>query len=184
MKRYFLGFLCFGFAAAPVAVFAHGPHVHGVGELHLVIENDNFGIELHGPLDNLLGFEHAPRTDAQRRAVKQMVAKLNNPAALFKLPPGAACKAGATQIDSPLTNAPAAPPKAGTSPPKDAKSDDDHADLTADFEFTCGHIENLKSIEVDVFDVFPGTRTLKAEIVGPHGQSAKTLSPDDRSLEF
>jgi len=180
MQRHFPALLCLGLAVLPVNALAHGPHVHGVGELHVVIEDNGLDIELHGPLDNLIGFEHAPRTDAQRSAVKTMVTKLNNPALLFKLPAEASCKAGATQIDSPLTNA----PKTGKGSPKESGGDGDHADLTATFKFSCEHIENLKSFEVDVFDAFPGTRTIKAEIVGLHGQSAKTLSPDDRSLKF
>ncbi len=184
MKRYFLGFLYICVAALPAEALAHGPHVHGTGELHIAIENNNVSIDLHSPLENLLGFEHMPNTDAQRLAVKTMVAKIDNPAGLFKLSIAASCRAQATQIDSPVTDVPAAPSKSVKSAHKSVDTDADHADLTADFQFTCDHIEKLKSIEVNIFDAFPGTRIIKAEIIGPHGQSAKTLSPDHRSLEF
>ncbi|HTQ75866.1 MAG TPA: DUF2796 domain-containing protein [Burkholderiales bacterium] len=179
LKAFRLFCLCF--AAASAGALAHGPHVHGTGELHVAIEDDKLSIELHGPLENLLGFEHPPRTDSQRAAVKAMTAKLDRPETLFKLPPAASCRAGPTRVDSPLDGA--------TAPSKSVEAthgddDDDHADLTATFAFVCANIGKLDSIEVTVFGAFPGTRVLKAEIIGPRGQSAANLSADRRVIRF
>lgn len=182
MKQPMLGFLCVGLAAASASAWAHGPHVHGTGELNLAIQDNTISMELYGPLINVLGFEHAPRTDAQRAAVKAMVATLNNPTVLFVLPEAAACKAGIAQIDSPLTPSTSASSKSASKSAKDDVGDDDGNNLTADFEFTCEHIENATTLTVKLFDAFPNTHIIKAAVVGPHGQSAKTLTTDDRSL--
>jgi len=178
MKKYFPAGLCGFLLAVSFGASAHGPHVHGTAELHLVIDNHVLAIELHGPLENFLGFEHPPRTAAQRLAVQNMMAKLNDPITLFGLPKGASCRAGTTQIDAPVT---AASESKGTV--KDADGDD-HADLTADFQFTCDQIDMLDTIEVNIFDAFSGTHTIKAEIIGPHGQSATTLTLNQRSVRF
>ena len=146
----------------------------------MAVENNGVAIEFHSPVENLLGFEHAPRTDAQRAAVKAMTAKLNRPATLFKLPEAASCTAGATRIESSL-DAPTASAKSDK-PTRD--DDDEHADLTATFSFVCRSMTQLDSMEILIFSAFPGTRSIKAEIIGPRGQSAATLSEKRRSIKF
>ena len=86
MKRLFAVSLYLCLATASAVAFASGPHVHGTGELRVAVENSNLSIEFRSPLENLLGFERAPKTDSQRAAVNAMTAKLNKPETLFKLP--------------------------------------------------------------------------------------------------
>jgi len=183
MKRKFFQLLGVCLAAASAHALAHGPHVHGTGELHVAVENSNLDIEFHSPLHNLLGFERSPKTDPQRAAVTAMTAKLNKPETLFKLPKAASCTAGPTHIDSALNEAPVTPSKSVKAAPKDGV-DDDHADLTATFGFVCANMDKLDSIEVAIFGAFPGTKIIKAEIIGPRGQSAATLSPNRRVIKF
>lgn len=183
MNRRYFKLLCLALAMAPFQALAqHGPHVHGTAELHIVIEGGSLAVELRSPLENLIGFEHAPATGAQRAAVKAMQAKLAGPAALFRLPAAASCKAGAVRIASPVTDAPATKPKPAAKPVRD--DDHDHADLSAEFAFECARIDKLDSIQVNLFDAFPGTRTIHAQVAGPRGQSSRTLSPDQRSIRF
>lgn len=168
-------------AAASPGAFAQGAHVHGAGELRVAIDKSHLTVEFRSPLNNLLGFEHAPRTDAQRAAVKAMTARLHRPDTLLKLPKAASCAAAPTRIDSPL-DAPAAPSK--TVKPARKVQDDDHAELTATFGFVCANMGALDSIEVAIFDAFPRTSALQAEIIGPRGQSAARLSPKRRLIKF
>ena len=60
------------------SAMAHEPgaHVHGVATLQVTQDQDTLSIDLDSPLDNLLGFEHAPRTDKQKQAVQQMIENL------------------------------------------------------------------------------------------------------------
>jgi hypothetical protein len=172
-------------ALMPLHAGANGPHVHGTGELHVVIEANRLTIELHSPLENLLGFEHAPRTDKQRAAVKTMVEKLKESSKLFGVPIEAECISTTPSIDSPFV----AQSQVRTTgidgagkPP--GKSADEHSDVTAEYEFTCTNTERIDSIQVNLFDVFPGTKHLKAQVAGPHGQTAKNLSPERRLLKL
>ena len=79
MKCLFAGSIYLCLAMASAGVLASGPHVHGTAELCVAVENNHLNVELRSPLENLLGFEHAPKTDSQRAAVKAMTAKLNKP---------------------------------------------------------------------------------------------------------
>src|ERR1700675_3571349 len=131
MKQHLfrLGFLCLATASA-VAFAEHGPHVHGTGELQVAVENKNLSIEFHSPLDNLIGFEYEPTTDAQRAAVKAMNEKLNKPDTLFKLPKAASCVAGPVKLESEFNKPPAKPAK-GAKAAKKEEAEDDHAELRA-----------------------------------------------------
>ena len=181
MKLNRIGMLGVCLAAAAPGAPAQAPHAHGTGELLVAVEKGRLDIEFRSPLDNLVGFEHAPRTDAQRAAVKAMTARLNRPETLFKLPQAASCTAGPAQIDSPL-DAPAAPSKSAK--PAHKPGDDDHAELTATFRFACADPGKLDSIEVAIFDAFPRTTAIKAQIIGPRGQSAARLSPKRRVIRL
>jgi hypothetical protein len=165
---------------APAAALEHGPHVHGTGELQVAVDSNTLTLELHAPLENLLGFEHAARTASEREAVKAMTAKLERPEMLFKLPKAASCTARPTRIESPITAASAT--GARMDPKKNAGGD--HADLSAPFSFICTRIDKLDSIEVAIFTAFPATRTLNAAVIGPRGQSAATLTPNRRVIRF
>jgi hypothetical protein len=63
------------------------PHVHGVVALDVALEGPRVVLSLKAPLDSLVGFERAPRTDAERRAAADVPARLREPDALFKLDP-------------------------------------------------------------------------------------------------
>lgn len=175
------GLLGLCLAAASPTAFAQGAHVHGSGELRVAIEKSELTVEFRSPLNNLLGFEHAPRTDAQRAAVKAIMARLNRPDTLLRLPKAASCTAAPTRIDSPLDR-PAAPSKTVKPAPKG--QDDDHAEITATFGFVCADVGRLDSIEVAIFDAFPRTTAIEAEIIGPRGQSGARLSPKRRLIRF
>ena len=162
------------------AAIEHGPHVHGTGELQVAVDSNTLTLELHAPLENLLGFEHAARTASEREAVKAMTAKLERPEMLFKLPKAASCTARPTRIESPLGAASAT----GAHMDPNKNGSDDHADLSATFSFICTRIDKLDSIDVAIFTAFPATRTLNAAVIGPRGQSAATLTPNQRVIRF
>jgi hypothetical protein len=66
----------------PCAVAAR-PHVHGAATLEIAIEAEQVELRLVSPLESLLGFEHAPRTEAQRTATREMEKTLARPESLL-----------------------------------------------------------------------------------------------------
>lgn len=154
---------------------ARDAHVHGTASLQIAVEGNTLEIGFVSPLDDLLGFEHAPRDDRQRQAVQAMVGHFSNPGALF-LPTGAAgCTAGQAELDSPLTNA---------ARPGQRRNGGEHAELEATIVYRCATPSALKGLEVRLFDAFPRLQRIQAQVAGPRGQSAATLSRSRRSLAW
>ena len=87
--------------AAMVAAQPQHAHVHGVAELNVVIDGTMLDVVFESPLDNLLGFEHPPRSDAERKAAGAMATKFRAPLDLFVPTPAARCKAQPVELASP-----------------------------------------------------------------------------------
>ena len=101
-----LGLSAFVLAAGMAPHTAHAqagkPHVHGEAELNVAVEHDMLTLILTTPLDNLTGFEHAPRTPAQHEAARKAVERLTAADTLFEPDPKAECILDSVDLDSPL----------------------------------------------------------------------------------
>ena len=80
------------------------PHVHGVGTLQLVLEENSLSVELRLPAINAVGFEHAPNDAQQKAAVQNAVALLKDSGQILILPDKAQCKIESAMVTSELLN--------------------------------------------------------------------------------
>ena len=78
-----------------------GSHEHGAALLNIAIESNSVVIELETPWNNIVGFEHAPSTDDQKALVEDALAKLNQPADLFKFQ-SSECSVAEVMVESTL----------------------------------------------------------------------------------
>lgn len=105
-RSFTLGLGAFVVAAGIAPYTAHAqagkPHVHGEAELNVAVEHDTLTLILTTPLDNLTGFEHAPRTLAQREVARKAVERLKAADTLFEPDPKAECILDSVDLDSPL----------------------------------------------------------------------------------
>jgi hypothetical protein len=180
-------------ASAPVAAHkGHSQaHEHGAAQLEVVIDGTQVHLHLQTPLDNLVGFEHAPRTPAHHEALSQMETRLNEGHTLFVFPEKAGCTPVSAHVRSPYpstaeaasAHAPVSAPPAVLPPP--AKTPDTetthaheaHADLSATWVFACTDPAALTQVELTAFKVFSRLKRVDAKVVGPKGQGAASLTP-------
>ncbi|CAM4294446.1 zinc uptake protein ZrgA [Vibrio agarivorans] len=69
----------------------HGAHVHGEVEFNVAQDGNELLIEIVAPGADVVGFERAPETDAEKAALKQAIEKLEQPESLFTLAANANC---------------------------------------------------------------------------------------------
>ncbi len=143
-------------------------HVHGQLRLDIAIEGPTVTIAMEAPLDTLVGFERAPRGDAESKAVQAAIAQLRAADRLFKTDPAGNCKLGPVELRSSVLGL--GKPESGTK-----AKDDGHADLHASFGFNCSHAAQTKFIELGLFEAFQGARQIEVQIVTPDGQFKRTL---------
>lgn len=176
----------FGVGALSVTAFAHAPHVHGLARLTVTVHEDILVIALESPLDNLVGFEHAPRTAAQRAALEGLVHTLENPSALFSPPAAAGCTASVVTLESPVLTAMAKADRAHADEDENERERDEHvhADLLAEFTFHCARPQHLDSINVNLFVPFPRLERINAEVATAEVQTAARLDVRNTLLRW
>lgn len=140
-------------------------HVHGLLKLDVAVDVQKLTIAIDSPLDNIVGFERAPRTDAERKTVQQAVAQLRAADKLFTIDPAAGCKLGQVDLDAPTLGL-------GQARPGEPAS---HADLEGSFTFECASAVQARFIDVGLFAGFRNARQIDVQIVTPEGQYQRTL---------
>ena len=171
--------LAFGALMAPAWTAAHAQartqhaHVHGKAELTVAVDGPAVTIGMEAPLDSLLGFERAPRTDVEKNLVEQMAARLRAADHLFKLDAAAGCKLGPVQLDAPVIGL------GQGEAPKDG-----HAELQASFAFNCANTAKVRAVDTELFEAFPHLRQIDAEIAAPDGQFKRSLKRPAARIEW
>ncbi|MFA0231606.1 DUF2796 domain-containing protein, partial [Vibrio sp. 10N.261.45.A7] len=62
---------------------SHEAHVHGQVEVNIAQDGQELLVEVTAPGADVVGFEHAPETDEQKKVFEQAIAQLNKPEELF-----------------------------------------------------------------------------------------------------
>jgi hypothetical protein len=171
-------------AALPTVAIA-GPHEHGVATLDVLIDGERLLVSFQSPLDNLAGFEHAPRNEGQRAALAKAAATLADGGKLFRPAAAAGCVRQSARVDMPFaagSGSQTGAASAGPVPQAHGPADDTHSEAAAEWAFVCRNVAALRSIEVGLFDAFGSLRTLRVQTATPRGQSAATLTAKRRVL--
>ena len=167
----------------------HKPHVHGESKMNLAVEGNVLEIELESPAHDIVGFEHMPKTAAQRDSVKRAVATLKDGAALFRLSPGAGCKLQEAEVETPLAEDEEhkheeAEHKHDEHKEGEHAEEEVHSEFHAHYRFRCADPAQLKSMEVKLFESFGRMEEIEIGAVLPAGQRAMTLKPGSSRLDF
>ncbi|MGF0241781.1 DUF2796 domain-containing protein [Rhodococcus sp. IEGM1300] len=165
-----------------------GAHEHGVGRLNAALDGQTLELELDSPAMNLVGFEHAATTDADKARVAAARAQLEKPLTLFNLPKAAGCVVSTQELASPLFGDKA---DADDDHDEDAKDEDghehhhDHSEIHAHYQFSCSAPGALKNLDLaNIFNTFPATQKIQVQLISPSGQQGVEVTAKAAALKF
>lgn len=177
----------FCLTASHAAAHQHA-HTHGLLQLDVAIDPQSVTFQFESPLDNFLGFEHAPRTDAERQKVAAMVASLTAADGLFLIDPAAGCRVSSVQLASSALGLGSKKGKETSrhvvDKDKAAHADDEHGDLDATIVFSCAKADSARFIAVKLFEKYPHLHTINAQVASSQGQFKRTLKADSPKLDL
>ncbi|UUT60641.1 DUF2796 domain-containing protein [Aeromonas hydrophila] len=170
----------------------HGAHEHGHGHLNLVLDGNQLMIELQAPAADLVGFEHAAKSDEEKAQYAKAIAQLKQPDALFRFDPAAGCKLTQQELQA---------AKEDHHHDHDHDHDHDHqqsdgkhdehhhddaghADMGAMYTYTCATQAKLTGLEATLFSVYPSLEKLSVQGILPSGQTAAELTPSANKLSW
>jgi hypothetical protein len=170
----------------------HDAHVHGIAALNLVLEGGKVHVELDSPAANIVGFEHAPSSEADHAALDKAVATLKDGDQLFRFNSEAGCRMEKADVISALLD-----------DDHDEHSDDHekhenehhakeghghegetHSDIEAAYHFECDRPGKLTQLTVELFEAFPGMEELNVQYVIESRQGAMELTPAGHVVKF
>ena len=154
----------------PLFVHAAPAHVHGVAKMDLAVEGNKLTVSMEMPLDNTVGFEHLPSTEAQKRALAESMRILRNASDLFVPTAAAECTVESADVGDPF-------------PGGKAKADG-HADVDADYVFRCAKPAALKGLETTLFKHFSRLHRIDVQRATAGGQGAATMSAERPSMSW
>lgn len=145
--------------ACSASAWAARAHEHGAARLDVGVEAGRVVLELEIPLDSLIGFERAPRTDAEREKADAAVKKLRDGAAIFRIDGQAGCELDKVVLKSAVLGLGGTAPASG-----------EHADLEGLYEFRCKAGTRAGFVEVGLFEAFAPLKRIDLQVVTPRGQ--------------
>lgn len=161
--------------ACPLPLLAQQTaHVHGRVSLDVALDGALLTLHLDAPLDSLLGFEHRPRSAAQRQSADALLKRFQEDTTLIRPAAAAQCTAVMTTVESA-----ALLPAAGA-----GIKEHEHADLDARFEFNCQRPELLTVIDLGLFDAFKRIQQIEVQVARAKGQSKVTLKRPNGALRL
>lgn len=143
-----------------LAVAQPKAHTHGESSLDIGIEGKAGMVEFRVPAEDLYGFEHAPRTAAERAKQTAAFATLRTQAAtLIRFDAALGCALTATSVG-------VVEEKGG------------HGDVHAKYTLACRVAPAGKPIAFGFSKAFPGVRAVKVQLISDTQQAGLTITND------
>jgi len=185
----------------------HDAHVHGVSALNIAVEGDQLVAEFSSPAMNIVGFEHQPGSAEQRGAVERAAENLERGGDWLVLPADASCRLTEARVESELLAADHSEghdhgdehdheddhDAEGRGDEEDPAHDDadhahehdeTHSEFQVSYEFTCGDTSVIETVEVRLFDRFPGIERIEVQALSAAGQFGGDLVPGDNVIKL
>ena len=180
----------------------HEAHQHGIAHLNVALEGNDLYIELISPAANIVGFEHHPRTNEQKAAVKKAIESLKKGEDLFVLPPSAKGKFVKITVDTNIESHSDNDHGDDHTHEHDSSSkeeDDDqhahasdhqgdeherHSEFTAEYKIVCQQPQKLEHIDVTLFRMFQGIERIKVKLLSGARQNALELTATHHQIRF
>ena len=179
-------------ASAMLAVLLLSPseslaqqHAHTHGRMHMDVAVDARAITvtLSSPLDTFLGFERAPRTEAEQQQLEQLLATLQSAQQLIQPDPAAQCALDSVDVESPILS-----DHTHDHHHADHAHDhahDEHADMDVEVVFSCAHAHKAQFLDVQqLFRAFPRLEQVAVQVAAPQGQFKRQLHGGETRLRL
>ncbi|MBV0913848.1 DUF2796 domain-containing protein [Anianabacter salinae] len=162
-------------------------HVHGVSTLELAIEGNTVEINLLSPGMDIVGFEYAASTDADKDAVEAAIRMMLMPENVVTLPEAAECRL--TEVVAHLHGGEHEHAEGEGHAHEEHAEDEDHkedggehSEFHASYSFDCTHPEDLGSIGLPFFDSFANAEEIEAQYVTDAATGSAEITRDAPEL--
>jgi len=167
----FVGLLALSLSDTTAAEEEHrelGVHAHGHGTFNIVLDGRILAMELQAPGMDIVGFEHAAQTDAQKTAIASARKTLGEPLNVVTLSASAGCRLESVNVEL----------------HGEHEENKAHSEFHAEYQLTCAALDKLTEIAFPYFQQFKQAEELDVTIIGPHRQQKLEVNRDSATISL
>ncbi len=155
-------------------------HVHGIAVLQVVADRQVVRIDLRAPAHDVLGFEHAPQSAAERQHADGARRHLRT--AWYRTPVAAGCRVTQTRVQLPGDEHAASGREGAAHEHREHEGGvhEAHDDVIVSHVLNCRRPEGLTAIEIGLFDAYPALSEIRVQYVNGAVQGERRTTPADR----
>ena len=196
MKNIFIVLVCLFVSFEILAQVARqkDSHEHGAAKLMMALEGEKLHVEFEVPSESLIGFEHFPKSQSNRKNFNEAIKILSDPSKLFSMPIKAECLlVGMNVSQSLFSNEEEHGHEAEKEHGHDESEKEDehghdesekseiHSEFKSNYSWNCQHLDEIDSIGTQLMSFFFGIEEIRVNWISNNGQGSLELeSKDDR----
>lgn len=144
-------------------------HAHGTAHVGIAVDGSQAMIEIIAPADGIYGFEHEPRTDAERTRRRFEIARLMNTLPqLVRFDPALGCRFGTPRLDEGDAHDHA----------HDDADEGTHAEVHVEVRVTCARALGGSDVRFSFTRHFPAVHTLEVQALTDQGETGVRIAND------
>ena len=150
-------------------------HEHGAAKLMMVMEGEKLQVEFEVPSESLIGFEHFPKSQSNRKNFNEAIKILSDPSKLFSMPIKAECILVGMNVSQSLFS------NEEEHGHDESEKSEIHSEFKSNYSWNCLHLDEIDSIGTQLMSFFFGIEEIRVNWISDNGQGSLELeSKDDR----
>ena len=150
-------------------------HEHGAAKLMMVMEGEKLQVEFEVPSESLIGFEHFPKSQSNRKNFNESIKILSDPSKLFSMPIKAECLLVGMNVSQSLFS------NEEEHGHDESEKSEIHSEFESNYYWNCQHFDEIDSIGTQLMSFFPRIEEIRVNWISNNGQGSLELeSKDDR----
>ena len=188
MKNIFIVLVCLfvSFDILAQAARQKDSHEHGAAKLMMVMEGKKLQVEFEVPSESLIGFEHFPKSQRNRKNFNEAIKILSDPSKLFSKPIKAECllvgmNVSQSQFSNEEEHGHDESEKEDEHGHDESEKSEIHSEFKSNYYWNCQHLDEIDSIGTQLMSFFFGIEEIRVNWISNNGQGSLELeSKDDR----
>ena len=161
---------------------SHQAHIHGVAEMTMILQNNEFLINFESPSANIVGFEHQPETNEQNNAINAAILDLQDPTNWLQFD-GGDCNLLSSTADTNLRSDHAVEEHSDHADEEHSEhATETHTEFTAEYHYACDRSDNLESAIISLQSNYPNIEHIVVQWIVNGKQGATELEDGNQRV--
>ena len=190
MKNIFIVLVCLFVSFEILAQVARqkDSHEHGAAKLMMAMEGKKLQVEFEVPSESLIGFEHLPKSQSNRKNFNEAIKNLSDPSKLFSMPNKAECLLVGTNVSQSLfsneeDHGHDESKKEEEHGHDESEKSEIHSEFKSNYYWNCQHLDEIDSIGTELMTFFPRIEEIRVNWISNYGQGSLELESKDNRIK-